>query len=472
MRFGLAVISALLGFALAAPSPPPSERAVAKRATITTTNGLLFNIDGTTAYFAGTNSYWIGFLTNNADVDLVMSQLASSGLKVLRVWGFNDITSATTGVWFQSFISGASPVINTGTNGLQRLDYVVSSAESHGIKLIINFVNNWSDYGGMPAYNTYYGTTKTTWYTDTAVQTQYKAYIAAVVSRYKTSTAIFAWELANEPRCNGCATSIITSWATTISAYIKSLDSTHLVTLGDEGFMNGGGDGSYPYTVGEGIDFQANLKISTLDFGTFHLYPSSWGETNDWGNAWITNHAAVCAAAGKPCILEEYGSTYDHVTIESPWQASALSVRNAGVAGDMFWQLGTVLSTGTTSDDGNTIYYNSTDWATLVTAHVAAINSGSGGSSGTTTSKAATSTTTAKSSTSTKATTTTTKASTTTTKASTTTTAKASTTSSAPAAGATIVHWGQCGGLGWSGTGTCVSPYVCTYQNDWYSQCL
>jgi mannan endo-1,4-beta-mannosidase len=275
MRFSIAAISALLGLALAAPSPVGTDQGLSKRATITTTNGLLFNIDGKTAYFAGTNSYWIGFLTNNADVDLVMTQLAGAGLNVLRVWGFNDITSATSGVWYQSFIPGASPVINTGANGLQRLDYVVSSAEAHGIKLIINFVNNWSDYGGMPAYNTYYGTTKETWYTNTAVQTQYKAYIAAVVARYKTSTAIFAWELANEPRCNGCATSVITNWATTISAYIKSLDSSHLVTLGDEGFMNGGGDGSYPYTIGEGIDFQANLKISTLDFGTFHLYPSA-----------------------------------------------------------------------------------------------------------------------------------------------------------------------------------------------------
>ena len=92
---------------------------------------------------------------------------------------------------------------------------------------------------------------------------------------YKTSTAVFAWELANEPRCNGCATSVITNWATTISAHIKSLDSNHLVTLGDEGFMNGGGDGSYPYTTAEGVDFVANLKIPDLDYGTFHLYPGS-----------------------------------------------------------------------------------------------------------------------------------------------------------------------------------------------------
>ncbi|KAJ9133874.1 Glycoside hydrolase family 5 protein [Pleurostoma richardsiae] len=32
--------------------------------------------------------------------------------------------------------------------------------------------------------------------------------------------------------------------------------------------------------------------------------------------------------------------------------------------------------------------------------------------------------------------------------------------------------WGQCGGQGWTGQTTCVSGYVCTYSNPWYSQCL
>lgn len=279
LNFASAILATTFLQTQASPTPATSETGLAKRASYVKTSGTLFNIDGTTGYYAGTNFYPLAFLTNNADVDLVFTQLAAAGLKVLRVWGFNDITSSTSSVWFQSFISGASPVINTGTNGLQRLDYVVSSAESHGIKLIINFVNNWSDYGGMAAYNSFYGTAATPdlWYTSSTVQAQYKAYIKAVVSRYTTSTAIFAWELANEVRCTGCATTVITNWATSTSAYIKSLDSNHLVTLGDEGFGASipGGDGSYPFQTGPGVDWVANLKISTIDFGTFHLYPSS-----------------------------------------------------------------------------------------------------------------------------------------------------------------------------------------------------
>lgn len=36
----------------------------------------------------------------------------------------------------------------------------------------------------------------------------------------------------------------------------------------------------------------------------------------------------------------------------------------------------------------------------------------------------------------------------------------------------TAAHWGQCGGIGWTGPTACASPWKCTYGNDWYSQCL
>ncbi|KAI5864827.1 carbohydrate-binding module family 1 [Durotheca rogersii] len=367
----------------AAPPPPTTTTAAVPSSTRTSaspgatgfakTDGLQFNIDGETGYFAGTNSYWISFLTNNADVDKTLDELARAGHKILRIWGFNDVTSppGSGTVYFQHLSAGGS-TINTGPNGLQRLDYVVSSAEKRGIKLIINFVNNWSDYGGIPAYVAAFGGTQKTWYTNSAAQAQYRAYVEAVVSRYAGSAAVFAWELANEPRCNGCETGVLTRWAAETSAYVKSLDPAHLVTLGDEGFGLAG-DGSYPYQFAEGVDFAANLAIDTLDFATFHLYPSHWGTSYDWGNAWIQAHGRACAAAGKPCLFEEYGSETDHCGIESKWQATALATE--GVAADLFWQLGTTLSTGQTHNDGFTIYTGSSDWTCLVTNHIANIAS-------------------------------------------------------------------------------------------------
>lgn len=44
------------------------------------------------------------------------------------------------------------------------------------------------------------------------------------------------------------------------------------------------------------------------------------------------------------------------------------------MAGDLFWQWGDKLSNGQqTSDDGNTIYYGSSDAKCLITDHVSAI---------------------------------------------------------------------------------------------------
>jgi mannan endo-1,4-beta-mannosidase len=77
-----------------------------------------------------------------------------------------------------------------------------------------------------------------------------------------------------------------------------------------------------------------NLDIDTIDFGTFHLYPDSCMSPSPFlgikadvfqgvtsctcGNGWITAHGAACAAAGKPCLLEGYGVTSNHCSVEAP----------------------------------------------------------------------------------------------------------------------------------------------------------
>lgn len=219
----------------ASPTTSPSPSATPGASSFATTSGLEFVIDGETGYFPGSNSYWIGFLTNNADVDTVFDHMAESGLRILRVWGFNDVNTVPGEgtVYYQLHQDGQS-TINTGADGLERLDYVVQSAEERGIKLIINFVNYWDDYGGMNAYvQAYGGSDNADFYASEEMQTAYKAYIKAVVERYVDSPAVFAWELANEPRCQGCETSVLHEWIETTSAYIKSLDSEHMVCIGD-----------------------------------------------------------------------------------------------------------------------------------------------------------------------------------------------------------------------------------------------
>lgn len=240
------------------------------------TDGTRFVVDGQTQYLIGTNIYWLAFQMNDTDIDLVLDQLVDSGIRVLRVWGFNDVTAIPedpTTVWFQH-LSAAGSVINTGPNGLQRLDYVVAGAEKRGLKLIVPFVNNWQDYGGIPAYTAAFGSGSSTWYKHPQAQTQYQTYIRALIARYANSPAIFAWELGNEPRCMFCSTDDIFNWAEKTSALVKSLDPHHLVTLGDEGMGLSGG-GWLPYWLIYGLDYWRNLQIKTIDFGTFHMYPTN-----------------------------------------------------------------------------------------------------------------------------------------------------------------------------------------------------
>jgi mannan endo-1,4-beta-mannosidase len=91
-----------------------------------------------------------------------------------------------------------------------------------------------------------------------------------------------------------------------MTAYIHSLDQNHMVSIGDEGFLNGGGE-HWAYEANDGVDHEAMTAVPGVDFGTFHLYPEDWGATLDWGTRWLIDHVQVARRLGKPTILEEYG---------------------------------------------------------------------------------------------------------------------------------------------------------------------
>jgi cellulase len=97
------------------------------------------------------------------------------------------------------------------------------------------------------------------------------------------------------------------------------------------------------------------------------------------------------------------------------------------------------------------------------TANIAA--PGGGGSSSSSTTK--TSSTMSSTKTTTTTTTPTTIRTTSTSTKTSTTSAPATTTSTAGQ-----IHWGQCGGIGWTGPKVCASPYTCQKLNDYYYQCL
>ena len=84
------------------------------------------------------------------------------------------------------------------------------------------------------------------------------------------------YKLAQVPECK----QTFPAWVSEMSAYVKSLDQTHLVTIGEEGFFGEGTPqtGSNPQTWGSqiGQDFAVDHAASSIDFATLHFWPQNW----------------------------------------------------------------------------------------------------------------------------------------------------------------------------------------------------
>lgn len=322
------------------------------------TQGTRFMLDGSPFYYAGTNCYYLTFKSQEA-VDNVFKDAEAMGLKVIRVWGNLDVgvKTGTTdsegkpvftnnndgpgekdGIYFQYFDKDlGKPVINEGKDGLQKLDYALYQAEKHSIKLLITFTNYWDAFGGMGQYIKWAqelgitGLKKDDFYTNETLKGWYKDYVNGLLNhtnpytgrKLKDEPSVFAWELANEPRCNTdaqCKDNILYNWAKEMSEYVKSVDPNHMVALGDEGFYNKPygyyneyTTSNYAFYGAEGVDFEKLMTIDTLDFGTPHLYLDQWGMkhtgTGQDDLLWFKIHGETCAELGKPVILEEFGLT-------------------------------------------------------------------------------------------------------------------------------------------------------------------
>ena len=77
--------------------------------------------------------------------------MAENDLTVCRTMGFADLNQTGTAPYnivYQLWEDGKATV-NTGENGLGYFDQVVAAAKAAGVKLVVPFVNNWSDYGGI-----------------------------------------------------------------------------------------------------------------------------------------------------------------------------------------------------------------------------------------------------------------------------------------------------------------------------------
>ncbi len=346
-------------------------------------SGSTMTVAGSTFRQAGSNNYYLMY-SSHFMVDNVLTTAASQNFNTMRTWGFidvgnqdgsNSVDGPHNGIYFHYF-NGTEPAFNDGATGFENLDYVIYKAGQLNLKLVIPFVNNYDQFGGMDQYVRWKGLQyHDQFYTDPTIRTWYKQWIAHVLDhvnvytgvRYKDDATILTWELANEERCDGygvyprsnsCTTQTITSWARDVSGYIKRIDPKHLVSSGSEGFYcDDPSSSDFTVNCSQGVDSNALAALPAMDVLSYHLYPDSWGKTPEWGTQWIARHIADSHRLGDRAVAGEWGLLEKNTRnpVYNDWENEILKDNGAGA---LYWILSGL-------EDGGTMLYPDYDGYTV-----------------------------------------------------------------------------------------------------------
>jgi mannan endo-1,4-beta-mannosidase len=346
-------------------------------------NGRL-SADGQIISGVGGNAYYLSQYCSYGDTAPLHEILAVAeryDLRLIRTWGFFDggDTADPAVIQYHPFKYHES--------ALRSLDRVLARARDAGVRLVIPFVNNWDDFGGMNQYVLWYAETHPAvsagppvavasrtvfgphgrryavtavngyvhddFYRLSEVKAWYKQYVQTLLLRvntvngimYRDDPTVAVWELANEPRSSDATGETVRSWVAEMAAYIKSLDTNHCVATGEEGFdVTGAGyspvalynNQSWIFDGTAGSSFTKNLAVAAIDLATPHLYPDSWNFPAAAGDVWIADRCALAQKAGKPCLIGEYGAHANKPVVYDEWMNA---ISDAGGVGGCVWQI-------------------------------------------------------------------------------------------------------------------------------------
>jgi hypothetical protein len=357
--------------------------------------GIRFCLDGKTYYFAGANTYDVFTYggsygdtetqyMDKTRIDNHFAQLQSDGVTVLRLWMFDHET-------WHGFESSKG-VYNEQQFSL--FDYIIESAKNHSVKLIPVFENYWEAYGGIdprlsweglgtghPARAAFFDKTRCP-----GCFTQYKNYVNYALNRtnhysgvqYKDDPTIFAWELMNEPRYQDQSTAenvsgaTLRAWVDEMGAYVKSIDSNHMLGTGLEGHQ-----AKYGFGGDEGNPFVYIHQSPYIDFTSAHPYtteewagPMTLEQTKTLIRAYITDSHDV---VGKPFFMGEFN--FKNVDRLTWWTAIYEDFLAAGGDGSAFWWY---MDPANTASDNYSVKPGASELAAF-RAHSAAMVTKSGG---------------------------------------------------------------------------------------------
>jgi mannan endo-1,4-beta-mannosidase len=224
-----------------------------------------------------------------------------------------------------------SIAVNTGANGMQKIDFLIAEAAKRHLRLILAFIDFWPFAGGTQQMRAWYGSADqySFFFTDARTNQDYMDWVRSVIDRrntltgvvYRDDPTIMAWELMNEPEA---PLWIRDPWMSKMSSYVKSLDPNHLVTTGEDRLN------------------KADYSMASVDFLTWHGYPIYYGVSPQHLDDKISESCAAAKMHGKPVLLEEFGYARSNT---GPDQAQTYkmwldSLRgNPDCAGWLVWRL-------------------------------------------------------------------------------------------------------------------------------------
>ncbi len=308
-----------------------------------TRRGIHFEVAGRRFHFAGCNCYHLLY-SESAVIRQLLDEIRDIGATVVRIWVFGHEASCPV----------ERPKGEYGEAYFQRLDEILQEAAARDLRLILVLENYWPDYGGIRARLEWEGLSGNeprelaAFFRHPGCREGYRNYVRHVVTRtngrtglpYREDPTILAWELMNEPRCQGVSeqedreSRILRGWVDDMGAWVKALDPRHLLGAGLEGHGS-----RYRFGGDEGNDYLAIHQSPFVDFCTSHPYPDAeWcgltpGEAHDLVVRQVREAHGIL---GKPYIMEEFNSARFE-DYEGYWRAMYRAVEEQDAAGDLFW---------------------------------------------------------------------------------------------------------------------------------------
>lgn len=305
-----------------------SATAAAAGSSLVTRQGTQLMLNGKPYRFTGLNIYNANSTDDNCWYSMGSGPILDRSLR--QIGGGKEV--------FRSWFFQALATKN-GQRSWAAFDHTLAVARAHGYKVIVTLANQWGDCERPNVYRDY------DWYAagytspDPSGTVSYRDWVREIVTRYRFSPTILAWQLMNEAElkrsdgtCPADASTVLKAWAADVSGLIKSIDRFHLVSLGTLG--NGPCGTSWH-------EYKDVHSVPTIDVCEYHDYSSSTPMPGDEFNG-LAFRIQQCRELRKPIFVGESGIKPNEVGGTLAARAAAFDAKfraqfRAGVVGELAW---------------------------------------------------------------------------------------------------------------------------------------